>query len=76
MAAQRIAIDPRVMGGVPVIRGTRIPVATIVGLVAEGLAVEAIVTDFPQLSQEDVRAALAFAAAAVAERQLPLRLTA
>ncbi len=61
------------MGGVPCIRGARIPVATVVGLFAEGRSVEDILADYPQLSVEDVRAALEFAATAVSERQVPLR---
>ena len=73
MSEDRVVADHRIMGGVPCIRGTRIPVATIVGLVAEGASVEDILVDYPQLVAEDVRAALEFAAAAVAERQLPLR---
>lgn len=73
MAEDRIVADHRIMGGVPCIRGTRIPVATIVGLIAEGYSVEGVVADYPQLVTEDVRASLAFAAAAVSERQLPLR---
>lgn len=51
----------------------RVPAATVVGLIAEGIAVERIVADYPQLTLDDVRAALEFAAAAVDERQLPLR---
>jgi uncharacterized protein (DUF433 family) len=64
------------MGGVPCIRGTRIPVATIVGLVAAGRSVDEILADYPQLAADDVRAALEFAAAAVSERQVPLRTSA
>jgi len=64
------------MGGVPCIRGTRLPAATVVGLVAEGITAERIVAEYPQLTLEDVRAALEFAAAAVDERQLPLRTSA
>ncbi|GAB7005838.1 DUF433 domain-containing protein [Nocardioides sp. AN3] len=73
MTEDRIFADHRIMGGVPCIRGTRIPVATIVGLIAEGYSVEEVLADYPQLATEDVRASLAFAAAAVSERQLPLR---
>lgn len=73
MDEDRVVADHRIMGGVPCITGTRIPVATIVGLVAEGLSVEKIVAEYPQLTAADVRAALEFAAAAVDERQLPLR---
>jgi uncharacterized protein (DUF433 family) len=60
------------MAGVPCVRGTRIPVATIVGMVAEGMTDAEIQGDYPQLSTEDVREALRFAAAAVDERTLPL----
>jgi uncharacterized protein (DUF433 family) len=73
MSESRVVADHRVMGGVPCIRGTRIPVATLVGLVAQGQSVEEILADYPQLSAEDVRAALEFAAAAMSERQVPLR---
>jgi len=69
---EHIVADHRIMGGVPCIRGTRIAVATVVGMMAEGTAAEGIVAEYPQLTFEDVRAALAFAAAAVDERQLPL----
>lgn len=61
------------MGGVPCIRGTRIPVTAVVGMVAEGMATDDIVAAFPQLSPEDVRDALRYAAAAVDERDIPLR---
>ncbi len=73
MTQDRIVADHRIMGGVPCIRGTRIPVATIVGLVAVGQGVTDILADYPQLNAADIRAALEFAAFAVAERQLPLR---
>ena len=65
--------DHRVMGGVPCIRSTRIPAATVVGLLAQGQSVEDILADYPQLTVDDVRAALEFAAAALSERQVPLR---
>ena len=74
MAVQRIAIDHEVMGGAPCVRGTRIPVATVVGLVAQCLTNAEIQSDFPQLTDDDIRASLEFAAEAVAERQLPLRI--
>lgn len=73
MKADRVVTDHRIMGGVPCIAGTRIPVATIVGLIAEGLSAGEVVTEYPQLTLDDVRAALEFAAAVVDERQLPLR---
>jgi uncharacterized protein (DUF433 family) len=72
----RISVDHQVMGGVPCVRGTRIPVATVVGLVANGLSTEDIVAEYPQLISEDVRACLEYAARAVDERELPVRLSA
>ncbi len=76
MYADRVVADHRIMDGVPCICETRIPVATIVGLIAEGLDAQQITTEYPQLTLADVRAALEFAAAAVDERQLPLRMPA
>lgn len=61
------------MGGVPCSRGTRIPVATVVGIVAEGMTTAEISQEFPQLPDADIVEALRYAAAAVDERGLPLR---
>lgn len=72
MAFDRISIDHRIMGGVPCIRGTRIPVGTVVAMVAEGMTADEIIADFPQLTADDVKDALRYAAAAVDERELPL----
>lgn len=72
MKYARITIDPQQMSGVPCIRHLRIPVATVVGMVAEGMLEEAILRAYPDLEPEDIREALRFAAAAVQERQLPL----
>ncbi len=72
MTFDRIAADTAVMAGVPCISGTRIPVATIVGMVAEAMTITEILADFPQLSEQDVRQALWFAAAAVDQATLPL----
>lgn len=76
MSDSRIVADHRIMGGVPCVRGTRIPVATIVGLVAQGRTAEEILADYPTLAADDVRTALEFAAMAVSERQIPLRTSA
>ena len=65
MRFERIAVDSAVMGGVPCIRGTRIPVTTVVRLLAEGLDTSAVLSDYPQLTEADVREALRFAAAAL-----------
>ena len=72
MEFKRITTNPRQMGGVPCLRGLRIPVATVVALVAEGQTTEAILALYPDLDADDVREALLFAAEAVRERALPL----
>jgi uncharacterized protein (DUF433 family) len=68
----RITADPARMGGVPCIRNLRIPVATVVDMVAEGLTTAEILKAYPDLEAEDIRQALRFAAEAVRERELPL----
>jgi uncharacterized protein (DUF433 family) len=60
------------MGGVPCIRGLRIPVATVVSMVSEGMTENEILEAYPDLRVEDIREALRYAAEAVTERQLPL----
>ena len=72
MEFKRITTNPAQMGGVPCLRGLRIPVATIVALVAEGQMTEEILALYPDLDADDVREALLFAAEAVRERVLPL----
>ena len=72
MAFERITVNPAQMGGVPCIRGVRIPVATVVDLVADGMAVDEILAAYPDLDPADIREALQFAAEAVRERELPL----
>lgn len=72
MAFERISVDRRVMGGVPCIRGTRIPVATVVGSLADGMTTEELLGELPQLAAEDVADALRYAAAAVDEHEPPL----
>lgn len=72
MQFKRITIDPRRMGGVACIRDLRIPVATVVDMVAEGIEVPEILRDYPDLESDDIREALRFAAEAVREREIPL----
>jgi uncharacterized protein (DUF433 family) len=72
----RIAVDHQIMGGVPCVAGTRIPVATVVGLVANGLTTGGILAEYSQLIPADVQACLEYAARAVDERELPVRPTA
>ncbi len=68
----RITVRYDQMGGMPCIRGLRIPVATIVGMIAEGMTKEEILKYYPDLEEEDIRHCLKFAAIAVRERELPL----
>ncbi len=72
MNFERITINPHQMGGVPCIRGLRIPVATVVSMVAEGMTREQILDAYPDLVPDDIYQALLYAAEAVRERQLPL----
>jgi len=72
MRFERITVDPEQMGGVPCVRGLRIPVATIVGMVAEGMSEAEILRAYPDLRKEDIREALRYAAEAVKERELPV----
>ena len=68
---ERIVRDPHVVGGQPVFRGTRVTLKTVLGSLAEGATADEILKDFPSLSEDDVRAAIAFAAAS-AEEDLPV----
>ena len=72
MRFTRITVDPRQMGGVPCIRGLRMPVATVVGMVADGMTVAEILKEHPTLKAEDISEALQYAAEAVRERMIPL----
>jgi uncharacterized protein (DUF433 family) len=69
---RRVTVNPNQMGGAPCIRGLRIPVATVVGLVAEGMTEAEILEAYPDLTAEDIHEALQFAAEAVRERAIPL----
>ncbi len=67
---ERIEIDPEIMGGKPVIRGTRVPVETVLRKLGAGMAPEQILADHPRLTPEDIRAAQAFAADYLADEEL------
>jgi uncharacterized protein (DUF433 family) len=69
----RITTDPDRMAGVPCIRHLRFPVATVVGMVADGMTTDEILAEHPDLELEDIREALRYAAEAVREHELPLR---
>jgi len=70
MTHVRIAIDPGIMGGKPVIRGTRVPVETILRKLGAGMSAEAILADHPRLTHDDVLAAQSFAADYLADEDL------
>ena len=72
MTFARITVSPDQMDGVPCIRGLRIPVATVVGMVADRMNEDEILQAFPDLERDDIREALRYAAEAVRERALPL----
>ena len=68
---ERLERSPRIAGGETVIKGTRVTLRTVLGSLAEGASVDEIVRDFPTLTEPDVRAAIAFAAAS-AQEDLPV----
>jgi len=67
---QRIAVNPQVMAGKPVIRGTRIPVELIVRMAAQGIPESDILQEYPALQPNDIRAALAYAAHVLAHEEV------
>lgn len=73
MTFSRITQDPAVMGGRPCIRGLRVTVGTVVGLLAAGSTEEQILEAYPYLEREDIRAALAYAAWRAQEVEISLR---
>ncbi len=73
MQFTRITVDPALMGGVPTLRGLRIPVATVVAMVADGMSVAEILLDLPDLEAADVAEALHYAAELTTGRHVPLR---
>lgn len=73
MTFTRITVDPEVMAGMPCIRGLRFPVATVLGMIADGMTSDEIVAEHPDLEPADIPEALRYAAQALRERELPLR---
>jgi uncharacterized protein (DUF433 family) len=69
---ERISIDPNVCFGKPCIRGTRIWVSLILDFLANGMAIEEIIAEYPQLTVEDVRAAIAYGAEMARERYVEM----
>jgi uncharacterized protein (DUF433 family) len=73
VAHERIEINPEVMGGKPVIRGTRVPVELVLRKLGAGMSAEEILADHPRLTIDDIRAAQAFAADYIADEDLVYR---
>jgi uncharacterized protein (DUF433 family) len=72
MRFSRVTVNPDQMAGVPCIRGLRIPVATVICMVADGLSETEILAAYPDLETDDIREAFQYAAETVRERELPL----
>lgn len=72
MMFTRITANPHQMGGVPCVRGLRIPVATVLAMLADGMTTEEILSFYPDLEAEDISEALLFASEALRERIIPL----
>jgi uncharacterized protein (DUF433 family) len=70
---QRITVDPDRMGGVPCIRDLRLPVATVVAMIADRMSESEILAAYPDLTSDDIRAALQYAARAVEDRAVVAR---
>ena len=68
----RITVDAHKMGGVPCIRGLRIPVATVLGLLADGMSVQQILQEYPDLTEEDIHQVLGYAAYLARQRDIPI----
>jgi uncharacterized protein (DUF433 family) len=76
MIFRRITIDKNQMDGVPCIRHLRIPVTTVVAMVADGMGINDILEAYPDIEKGDIKEALYYAASAVKERQIPLTIPA
>jgi uncharacterized protein (DUF433 family) len=73
MAHERVEINPEIMGGKPVIRGTRIPVELVLRKLGAGMSADAVLADHPRLTLDDIRAAQAFAADYLANEEIVYR---
>jgi uncharacterized protein (DUF433 family) len=70
---KRITVDPAVMTGLPCIRGMRIPVTTVLGLMASGAGEKELLTEYPDLEADDLKACVAYAAWLAREREIELQ---
>jgi uncharacterized protein (DUF433 family) len=69
---ERITVNPDQMGGVPCVRGLRLPVATVLRMLAGGMTEREILADYPDLEVDDIRECLRFAAVTAMEREIPI----
>lgn len=76
MKFERITIDKNQMDGVPCVRHLRIPVAAVIAMIADGMTEDEILDAYPDIEREDIKESLYFAATAVKERQIPLKISA
>jgi uncharacterized protein (DUF433 family) len=67
---ERITVDPKVMVGKPVIRGTRVPVALILNMLGQGIPTEEILREYPRLERVDIKAAVTYAARVVEHEEV------
>jgi len=67
---KRIIVDPDIISGKPIIRGTRIPVDLILKLLAQGISIKEILDDYPHLTKEDIQAALLYGAKVIADEDV------
>lgn len=72
MRLERITIDQKVLGGKPIIKGTRIPVYLILDLLAAGMREEEVLKEYPELSREDIKAALEYASKLLRQEVIPI----
>ncbi|MEW5694302.1 MAG: DUF433 domain-containing protein [Candidatus Hydrogenedentota bacterium] len=69
---KRISIDPQKMGGVPCIRNLRMPIATLIAMLADGYSIKDILNEHPELEKDDIFEALRYASEVMRVREIPL----
>ncbi|MDR1283493.1 MAG: DUF433 domain-containing protein [Opitutaceae bacterium] len=74
MTIERITVNPLIMGGKPCIKGTRVTVGTLLGLLSSGISHAEILDAYPYIKEEDIRAALEYATWRVEEVELDLKI--
>ncbi|MEM2122277.1 MAG: DUF433 domain-containing protein [Candidatus Bathyarchaeia archaeon] len=67
---ERIVVDYKILGGKPIVRGSRVPVEAIVERIAEGMGIKEVLEDYPNLGEDDVKAALKYAATIISDEEI------